>query len=228
MVGHSVAPSNWPVESDWTDFLKEELESPQFQSLMEYVATARIDGTVFPPDQDVFNAFRSCPLNLLKVVILGQDPYHGEGQAHGLAFSVPGNQKLPPSLRNIFKELRDDLGIKNTNGDLTSWARQGILLLNTVLTVNQAAANSHRGQGWEEFTDAVIRKLGERQESLIFVLWGNPAIKKKILIGEHHTVLQSPHPSPLSSYRGFFGSRPFSMINKVLQNAGKTAVDWSL
>jgi uracil-DNA glycosylase len=164
----------------------------------------------------------------LAIVILGQDPYHGPGQAHGLSFSVLPGIKLPPSLRNIFKELSSDLGIANESGELTAWAKQGVLLLNTVLTVQSGAANSHRKKGWESFTDLVIEKLGQRSEPMVFVLWGKPAASKKPLIACHHHIIESPHPSPLSAHRGFFGSRPFSQANNFLESVGRSPIRWQL
>ncbi|MEM9411339.1 MAG: uracil-DNA glycosylase [Planctomycetota bacterium] len=220
-------PSNWPLESLWTDFLAEAFETESFQTLTAFLENARRSKTVFPPHEHVFEAFRwKSPIEV-KVVLLGQDPYHGDDQAHGLAFSVPENQKLPPSLKNIFKELKADLDIENRNGDLTAWARQGVLLLNTVLTVEKSNAHSHRGKGWEIFTDYVIQKIGQRKDPIVFLLWGNPAIKKNALIQKHHKVITSTHPSPLSAYRGFFGSHPFSKVNSALQSLGKTPIDWT-
>ena len=178
----------------------------------------------------IWEAFEWTPYEQVKVVILGQDPYHGPNQAHGLSFSVQPNVKVPPSLVNIYKELADDLGITPVNhGYLKSWAEQGVLLMNTVLTVRGGSANSHRGQGWERLTDAVIKKLNEHEKPLVFILWGNPSIAKKQLIDtEKHVVITSPHPSPLSSYRGFFGSKPFSKANKALVDFGETPIDWQL
>ncbi len=216
------------LDSTWQDALRVELGDHPLDSVLQFVAEQRESHTVFPPENDVFRAFHCCPFSETNVVILGQDPYHGAGQAHGLAFSVQSGQKLPPSLRNIFKELREDFSCNNEHGDLTSWARQGILLLNTVLTVESGKANSHRKQGWEIFTDQVIGKLGQLDRPLVFVLWGNPAIKKSKLIGSQHVIIQSPHPSPLSAHRGFFGSRPFSQINRALAQFGRTPIDWSI
>jgi uracil-DNA glycosylase len=221
-------PDHWPLESDWSPRLRQVFEQPFFQSLQEFVDVERDRHTVFPPASAVFNSFRYTPFAETKVVILGQDPYHGPGQAHGLSFSVTGDCRIPPSLRNIFKELSQDIGIPQPgSGDLTSWARQGVLLLNTVLTVRERQPNSHRGQGWEDLTDAVIQQLGQQQEFKIgFLLWGKPAEKKTSLISDYHTVITSPHPSPLSAHRGFFGSRPFSRINEALTAAGRTGVRW--
>lgn len=183
---------------------------------------------VYPPRHLIFKAFNECPFEKTKVVILGQDPYHGEGQAHGLAFSVPKGVKLPPSLRNIFKEREEDLGVPfSDSGDLSSWAQEGVLLLNTVLTVKKSEAQSHQKQGWEDFTDQVIRALSEKRENLVFILWGGPAKKKRKLIDEKkHKVITSAHPSPLSSYRGFFGSKPFSQANNFLKTKGITPPSW--
>lgn len=198
------------------------------QSLFQFVDDARTATTVFPAEADVFNAFRYCSFSDTKVVVLGQDPYHGEGQAHGLSFSVQHDQKLPPSLKNIFKELHQDVGCENVTGDLTRWAKQGVLLLNTVLTVESGKAHSHKNRGWESFTDFVIELVGQRKEPVVFILWGKPAEKKKQFIASHHCVIISPHPSPLSAYRGFFGSKPFSMTNSALKEFGLTAIDWQL
>ncbi len=185
---------------------------------------------IYPSTQNYFRAFHHTPFERVKVVILGQDPYHGPGQAHGLCFSVPEGQAFPPSLQNIFKELRDDLGMSiPSKGDLTPWADRGVLLLNTVLTVEQNRPASHAQQGWEYFTDGVIRLLSEKKEFLVFVLWGAHAQKKKVLIDlQKHKIIESPHPSPLSAHRGFLGSKPFSKINRLLQDAGLAPIDWKL
>ena len=185
---------------------------------------------IFPPADDIFNAFALTPLHEVKVVILGQDPYHGEGQAHGLCFSVKPDVEIPPSLVNIYKELQDDCGCEiPNNGYLTKWAKQGVLLLNTVLTVRAHQANSHRGIGWEEFTDAAIRILNEQDRPMVFILWGRPAqMKKSMLTNPNHLIIESPHPSPLSAYRGFFGSRPFSRTNKFLKEHGIKEIDWQI
>lgn len=185
---------------------------------------------IFPPADDIFNAFALTPLHEVKVVILGQDPYHGEGQAHGLCFSVKPDVEIPPSLVNIYKELQDDCGCEiPNNGYLTKWAKQGVLLLNTVLTVRAHQANSHRGIGWEEFTDAAIRVLNEQDRPMVFILWGRPAqMKKSMLTNPNHLIIESPHPSPLSAYRGFFGSRPFSRTNKYLKEHGLKEIDWQI
>ncbi len=212
----------------WQTALAEEISAEWFHQLHAFVSEERKNGQVFPPDHDVFNALKLVPLNRVRVVILGQDPYHDDGQAHGLSFSVKPGVKPPPSLRNIFKELHTDLGIEPAgHGCLESWARQGVLLLNTVLTVRAHQANSHRKQGWEEFTHQIIAQVNELP-AVVFVLWGKPAQKKADLIGDRHLVIQSAHPSPLSARRGFFGSRPFSKINAFLEEHGLPPIDWRL
>ena len=185
---------------------------------------------IFPPADDIFNAFHLTPFEQVKVVILGQDSYHNDGQAHGLCFSVKPDVEIPPSLVNIYKELHDDLGCEIPNhGYLTKWAGQGVLMLNTVLTVRAHQANSHRGIGWEQFTDAVIKILNEQDRPIVFILWGSPAQKKKtMLTNPNHLILEAPHPSPLSSYRGFFGSKPFSKTNLFLQEKGLDPIDWQI
>jgi uracil-DNA glycosylase len=214
----------------WRPILGDQLLQPYFQKLEEFLDRERREHAVYPPAPDVFNAFKLTPFDDVKVVILGQDPYHDEGQAHGLAFSVRPGVKPPPSLRNIFKELQSDVGCpKPTNGDLTPWAKQGVLLLNTVLTVRAHRPGSHRGKGWELFTDEAITAVGEKANPVVFVLWGAPAQKKVPLIDtSRHTVLASPHPSPLSARNGFFGSRPFSKVNEVLEATGRDPIDWCL
>ena len=219
----------WPDESDWTPALKSQLESDDFKNLMAFVVEQRSEHTVFPKPEDTFNAFRFSSLADTRVVILGQDPYHGAGQAHGLSFSVQQGIKIPPSLRNIYKEYVTDLEFDSPeHGDLSAWAKQGVLLLNTVLTVREGEANSHRKQGWERFTDAVIQTLSDRQQPVVFILWGKPAEKKTSLIDGRHGVIVSPHPSPLSARRGFFGSRPFSKANELLLEFGQQPIDWRL
>lgn len=229
----AVYPPGWPVESDWSDQLLPHFGEPDFQALTEFVDAQRATEIVYPSVENVFNAFRLTSFADTKVVILGQDPYHGPDQAHGLSFSVAGETKLPPSLRNIYRERSDDLGLppmtKNhpQQGDLTVWAQQGVFLLNTVLTVRKGEANSHRKQGWEKFTDTVISKLDDHPQGVVFILWGKPAEKKKTLIkSTRHTILTAPHPSPLSSHRGFFGSRPFSKANQALQKMGRSPINW--
>ena len=219
-----------PLPGDWNDLLADEIAKPYFRRLREFVAGERQVHVVYPPQDDVFNALRQTPFSQVRVLILGQDPYHDEGQAHGLCFSVLPGVKPPPSLMNIFKELRDDLGyhIPN-NGCLVPWARQGVLLLNAVLTVRAHAPNSHKGKGWETFTDAIIRKVSKRPAPVVFVLWGGYAGKKLELIdAARHSVVQSPHPSPLSAYQGFFGSKPFSAINRRLRETGQPEIVWQI
>ena len=216
------------MPTDWAHILKDELSKPYVQQLEQFVTEQYKQTTVYPPKDKIFAALEHTPFDKVRVVILGQDPYHGPNQAHGLSFSVEKNVKIPPSLKNMYKELQDDLNIPQpTHGNLTKWANQGVLLLNTVLTVEARKANSHQNQGWEQFTDAIIQKLAERKEPVIFVLWGAPAQKKEKLIGSNpqHTILKAPHPSPLSAYRGFFGSKPYSRINAILND---NPVDWSI
>ncbi|HWL12131.1 MAG TPA: uracil-DNA glycosylase [Ureibacillus sp.] len=219
-------------DNDWEEILAPEFQKPYYIKLKQFVAEQYSLSTVYPPKDEVMNAFYTLPYKEVKVVILGQDPYHGPGQAHGMSFSVEKGVPLPPSLRNIFKELEADVGCQVAkNGYLMKWAKQGVFLLNTVLTVRQGEANSHKGQGWEQFTDTVIEKLAEREEPIVFVLWGKPAQTKQAIIeknGKHHFILQAPHPSPLSAHRGFFGSKPFSKINNKLVEWGKAPIDWCL
>ena len=195
------------IEKSWQEVLQPEFDKPYFESLVGFVKQEYASRTIFPPAGQIFNAFNTCPFNNVKVVILGQDPYHGPGQAHGLCFSVNDGIQFPPSLQNIFKEITSDLGIPAPKtGNLTRWAEQGVLLLNATLTVRASQAGSHQGKGWEEFTDAVIKTISEKAENVVFILWGSYAIKKKSLINaSKHCILTAPHPSPLSSYRGFFG-----------------------
>lgn len=222
-------PVGWPVESDWTSRLSDVFASEKFKLLSRFVESERASNTVFPPTEEVFTAFRETSFADTKVVILGQDPYHGAGQAHGLSFSVKDSVKHPPSLRNIFKELVSDIGCEvPTSGNLLRWSQQGVLMLNTVLTVRESEANSHRKQGWEEFTDAVIRSFHEHPQSVVFLLWGAPAQKKEKLIDGRHFLIKSPHPSPLSAHRGFFESKPFSQANQHLVESGQQPVDWQL
>ncbi len=219
-----------PISNDWLAPLKPEFSKPYYARLYKKVMEEYHTRLIFPPADDIFNAFALTPLHNVKVVILGQDPYHGDGQAHGLCFSVKPDVEIPPSLVNIYQELHDDLGcyIPN-NGYLTKWAEQGVLLLNTVLTVRAHQANSHRGIGWEEFTDAAIRILNEQDRPIVFILWGRPAqMKKSMLNNPKHLILEAPHPSPLSAYRGFFGSRPFSQTNAFLEAHGLTGIDWQI
>lgn len=209
---------------EWDVILKDEVKKDYFIKLEEFVREEYRTKTIYPEAKNVFNAFHYTDYNDVKVLILGQDPYHEPGEAHGLAFSVQGDTRRPPSLDNIFKELDSDLGIKRTNNNLTDWANQGVMLLNTVLTVERGKAFSHANHGWETFTDTVISKLNERKEPVIFVLWGSPARSKKVLItNPWHYIIESPHPSPLSASRGFFGSKPFSQINSHLDKPIKWA-----
>ena len=229
LLEQSLIPRFWPAETDWTDVLADCIADDKFQGLMDFVEQERQTTTVFPRQEDVFNAFRFCSYEKTRVVILGQDPYHGDDQAHGLAFSVRTRVLLPPSLKNIFSELKADLDIDNCcNGNLTPWAKQGVLLLNTVLTVRRGKAHSHRNRGWEQFTDQVIAKLGSRSEPIVFVFWGKNAANKSRFVDSQHTIIESPHPSPLSAYRGFFGSRPFSLTNDALLKARRQPIDWRL
>ena len=217
-------------EKSWKQKLESEFEQDYYQKLTDFISQEDLSETVYPPSCERFTAYKLTPFKDVKVVILGQDPYHGQGQAHGLAFSVHTQQKLPPSLLNIYKELVDDMGCETPKaGDLTSWAVQGVFLLNTVLTVRAASAGSHQKQGWETFTDATIKLLSEEREHLVFILWGKPAQQKEKLIdASKHLVLKAPHPSPLSSYRGFFGSKPFSKSNAYLVENGIKPIDWCL
>ena len=218
------------IQNDWLDALKDEFRQPYYKKLFQTVNEEYRTRRIFPPADDIFNAFHLTPLHEVKVVILGQDPYHGEGQAHGLCFSVKPGVDIPPSLVNIYQELHDDLGCTIPNhGCLTKGAKQGVLLLNTVLTVRAHQANSHKGIGWEEFTDAAIRKLNEQDRPIVFMLWGRPAqAKKAMLHNPKHLILEAPHPSPLSAYRGFFGSRPFSQANRFLEAQGIEPIDWQI
>lgn len=216
--------------ASWRPHLAEALAQDSFCRLRQFLQREREEQTVFPPLEATFAALEMTPLDRLRVVILGQDPYHDDGQAHGLSFSVPVGQRIPPSLRNIIKELQADLdeSFTATHGDLRAWAEQGVLLLNTVLTVRAHQANSHRGKGWEPFTDQIIQVVNERPAPSVFVLWGAAAAKKRDLIDEsRHAVIESAHPSPLSARRGFFGSRPFSAINAQLARWGSPTIDWS-
>ena len=218
------------LPESWTPIVGDESTKPYFVSLQKFLAAERAQHHVFPPEVRVFTALELTPLEDARVVILGQDPYHDVGQAHGLAFSVLPGVKLPGSLRNIFKELKGDIGCTMPkHGSLIPWAEQGVLLLNAILTVRAHQANSHRGKGWEAFTDAIIQRLSDRTEPIIFVLWGKPAqAKKKLIDTNKHVVLESPHPSPLSAHAGFFGSKPFSKINHTLQSWGKPPIDWQI
>ena len=216
------------IEKSWQEVLQPEFDKPYFENLVGFVKQEYASRTIFPPAGQIFSAFNTCPFIDVKVVILGQDPYHGPGQAHGLCFSVNDGIPFPPSLQNIFKEITSDLGIPAPKtGNLTRWAEQGVLLLNATLTVRASQAGSHQGKGWEEFTDSVIKIISEKSENVVFILWGSYAIKKKALINaSKHCILTAPHPSPLSSYRGFFGCKHFSKTNEYLQSVGKTPIEW--
>ena len=218
------------ISNDWLAPLSGEFRKPYYKKLYETVMTEYQTKEVYPAPDDIFNAFAFTPLSNVKVVIFGQDPYHEPGQAHGLCFSVKPDVKIPPSLVNIYQELREDCGcyVPN-NGYLKKWADQGVLLLNTVLTVRAHAANSHKNIGWEEFTNAAIRVLNEQDKPIVFILWGKPAQTKKAMLNNpKHLILEAPHPSPLSAYRGFFGSRPFSQANKFLMAHGIDPIDWQI
>lgn len=219
---------NVNIEESWIEQLKEEFDKPYFQRLTDFVRNEYATKTVYPPAKLIFNAFDSCPFDDVKVIIVGQDPYHEPGQAHGLCFSVNDGIKIPPSLVNIYKEIRDDLGKEiPISGNLERWAKQGVLLLNATLTVRAHIAGSHQNKGWEEFTDTVIRCLSEEREHLVFILWGAYAQRKGASIDtSRHLVLKSPHPSPLSAHRGFFGNKHFSTANKYLIAKGKKPIDW--
>jgi uracil-DNA glycosylase len=218
------------IENQWGDLLAEEFEKEYFKRLMDFVDEEYENRTVYPRRDDIFNALKFTDFPNVKAVILGQDPYHGPNQAHGLSFSVKPEVDIPPSLKNIYKELKTDTGAHiPDHGYLVSWAEQGVMLLNTVLTVRAGEANSHRGKGWETFTDRVISLLNEREAPIVFILWGKPAQSKLSIIDTNkHSVIKSPHPSPLSASRGFFGSRPFSKTNDCLQQLGQEPIDWSI
>ncbi len=218
------------LPSSWHSLLAQELEQPYFQVLQRFVDAEREQYSVFPPEQDVFNALKLTPYEDVNVLLLGQDPYHDDNQAHGLCFSVRPGIKPPPSLVNMFKELHTDVGFRiPNNGYLVPWAQQGILMLNAVLTVRAHTPNSHKNRGWEVFTDAIIRRVNAKETPVVFVLWGAYAQKKIGLIDTtRHIIVQSVHPSPLSARNGFFGSKPFSKINQALKEAGKPEVDWQL
>lgn len=215
------------MHESWKPFLKAEFNKPYFKELAAFLHQEYEDKTIFPPKQYVFRAFSS-DLNNVKVVILGQDPYHTPGAAHGLAFSVPDSQPIPPSLINIYKEIDDDIGNhKNPTGNLSNWQNQGVLLLNTVLTVEAHKPKSHANKGWEIFTTETIKYLNKKRPHLVFILWGRDARNKKDLIdSDKHLIIESPHPSPLSAYAGFFGSKPFSKANSFLKQCGETPIEW--
>jgi len=220
----------YPDTSSWRERLSGEFDKEDYKRLILFLRDEEQSHTVFPPKTERFNAYNTTPFEHVKVVILGQDPYHGADQAHGLSFSVKGAQALPPSLKNIYKELVDDIGCDMPQaGDLTAWAKQGVFLLNVVLSVQASSAGSHQQKGWESFTDATIKLLSDEREHLVFILWGKTAQSKEKLIDTgRHLVLKAPHPSPLSSYRGFFGSRPFSKSNTYLEEHGITPINWCL
>lgn len=219
------------ITNDWLDTLKGEFAKPYYKELYTFVRNEYNTRVVYPPAEDIFNAFHLTPLHEVKVLVLGQDPYHNEHQAHGLCFSVlPDQREIPPSLQNIYKELADDLGcyIPN-NGYLEKWAKQGVLMLNTVLTVRAHQANSHQGKGWERFTDAIIHAVNEQDRPIVYLLWGRPAQSKiPMLTNPKHLILKAPHPSPLSAYRGFFGCKHFSQTNAFLQKNGIVPIDWQI
>jgi uracil-DNA glycosylase len=216
------------IEQSWQMVLNNEFEKDYFKQLTDFVRNEYCTKLIFPPAKLIFNAFDSCPFDKVKVVILGQDPYHGAGQAHGLCFSVNDGIELPPSLKNIYKEISNDLGITTyQSGNLMRWVKQGVFLLNASLSVRANQANSHQGMGWERFTDEVIHKISKHRENIVFLLWGNYAIQKQQLIDtEKHLVLTSPHPSPLAAHRGFFGCNHFSKTNNYLMSKGISVIDW--
>jgi uracil-DNA glycosylase len=224
-----MAASEIKLDSSWKEALQDEFSKAYFAELTAFVKDEYKKGAIYPAPKNIFRAFDLCPFNKVKVVILGQDPYHGPGQANGLSFAVNDEVALPPSLQNIFKELESDLGEKlsNRSGDLERWAKQGVLLLNATLTVRARTAGSHQGKGWEEFTDAAIKALSDQREHLVFILWGNYARSKGAHIDRtKHLVIESPHPSPFSAHNGFFGSKPFSKTNKYLESRGEKPIDW--
>lgn len=218
------------ITNDWSQALESEFKQSYYSQLYQFIKQEYSTTTIYPNSEDIFNAFHFTPLGQVKVVILGQDPYHNEGQAHGLCFSVKPNVDIPPSLVNIYQELKSDLGCYvPDNGYLEKWAKQGVLLLNTVLTVRAHQANSHQGKGWERFTDAVIQAVNAQDRPVVFLLWGKPAqTKKSMLTNPKHLILEAPHPSPLSAYRGFFGSRHFSQTNEFLNKHSITPIDWQI
>ena len=219
---------NVKIAPDWGELLQSEFEKPYFSELVSFVRSEYASTTIYPAGKNIFRAFDKCPLESLKVVIIGQDPYHGVGQANGLCFSVDDGVQFPPSLQNIFKEVCEDVGsVMPTSGNLDRWAEQGVLLLNSVLTVRAHQAASHAGRGWEQFTDAVVKAIAERKEGVVYMLWGNYAQRKgQIADPRRNLILKSVHPSPLSVYRGFFGCKHFSQANAYLQSVGKTPIQW--
>ena len=218
------------ITNDWLDEIQGEFKKPYYKELYQFVRDEYSKAVIYPPADDIFNAMHFTPLSKVKVVILGQDPYHNVGQAHGLCFSVKPDVDIPPSLVNIYQELHDDLGCTiPSHGNLVKWAEQGVLLLNTVLTVRAHQANSHQGHGWEQFTDAAIQVLNEQDRPIVFLLWGRPAqMKKSMLNNPKHLILEAPHPSPLSAYRGFFGCKHFSKTNEFLVANGLEPIDWQI
>ena len=218
---------NYKVNNNWDIILKDEYEKEYFKNLLNYINEEYNNKTVYPLKENIFKALEYTDYNDIKVVILGQDPYHGEGEAQGLSFSIPNDIRITPSLRNIFKELKNDLNIERTNTDLTDWAKQGILLLNAILTVCKDTPLSHKDKGWETFTDEIIKKINEREDPVIFILWGNYArSKKKLITNKNHYIIESAHPSPLSASRGFFDSKPFSKTNNILISINKESIRW--
>ena len=219
------------LESSWLTLLEDQFEQPYFKKIKEFLLNEKKSAMVYPPSARIFAALDFCPISETKVIIIGQDPYHNPGQAHGLSFSVPFGVMPPPSLVNIFKELKDDLGVSiPSHGNLESWAKQGVLLLNASLTVRAHQAASHSEIGWQKFTDTIIERLSQNKENLVFLLWGSHAIKKKLLVAPNrgHLILEAPHPSPLSSYRGFFGCKHFSKTNAFLASKGLPTIDWEI
>ena len=219
------------LESSWLTLLEDQFEQPYFKKIKEFLLNEKKSATVYPPSARIFAALDFCPISETKVIIIGQDPYHNPGQAHGLSFSVPFGVMPPPSLVNIFKELKNDLGVSiPSHGNLESWAKQGVLLLNASLTVRAHQSASHSEIGWQKFTDTIIERLSQNKENLVFLLWGSHAIKKKSLVAPNrgHLILEAPHPSPLSSYRGFFGCKNFSKTNAFLASKGLATIDWEI
>ena len=218
------------INNEWDEILKTEFEKEYFKSLMKFLENEYLTSRIYPKKDDIFNSMRNTSYSDVKAVIIGQDPYHGENQAHGMAFSVKEGVAIPPSLVNIFKEIKDDLGFEiPKSGYLMAWAKEGVLLLNTVLTVRAGEANSHKNKGWETFTDSIISHLNRREKPIVFLLWGAPAHKKqKLITNTNHFILTAPHPSPLSSYRGFFGCKHFSKTNELLSSIGEKPINWKL
>lgn len=221
---------NPQIEPSWKEVLKDEFTKEYFVELKRFLIEEKQNYTIYPKGSDMFNAFSYTPFDNVKVVIIGQDPYHGANQAHGLAFSVLDGVAFPPSLRNIFQELNSDIGCPTPkSGNLSSWAKQGVFLINTVLSVREGQAHSHAKHGWEIFTDSIIKKISDKKQNVVFILWGSPAIaKSKLIDSSKHHIITSPHPSPLSSYRGFFGSKPFSKTNEFLASRGIEKIKWCL